>query len=146
MRMKPSDYTQFKKCQPWGYYPPDVEKRIQQYEDTIQKLTSGFTDQRRIILELTQKIERLQDELREMHLQMSSLELPDASEAVEHFVLDDFRNYNNPDFDDIPAPTIVSTEPKREVKINNKQYNSNKNYEDSDDNDDDEDCPFIILQ
>lgn len=141
MKMKPSDYTQFRKCQPWGYYPPDVEKRIEQYEETIQKLTDKFTGLKQEKSELIQKIERLQDELREMHLQMSSLELPDTSEAIEHYVLDDFRNYNNPEFEDIPAPPIVGDNiNQRKTKINNTYNNSNNNSSDDDDN-----CPFIIL-
>lgn len=95
MKLNPKNYTQFRLCKPWGYYPPEVEEKIHEYEHTIKTLSEKYLEQKQFNLNLKQKIERLQDELKDMHFQMSSLELPEPVEAVEHFVLDDFRSYNS---------------------------------------------------
>lgn len=95
MKLRPENYTQFTKSQPWGYHPIEVEEKIEEYLNVIQKLNDKIAEEKQINMSLKQNIEKLQKELREMHLQMSNLELPDATEAVEHFVLDEFKNYNN---------------------------------------------------
>lgn len=142
MKMRSDDYTQFPKSKPWGYYPPAVEERIGQYENTIREMNDKYLEERQKSLALMQKIEHLQDELREMHLQMHSLELPEASEAVEHFVLDDFKNYNSGKFDDVPEPTIVNDNP---ADIKN-EYNESITNAYNNEDEDQSDLPFIIVK
>lgn len=144
MRMRPEDFTQFRKSKPWGYYPPAVEEKIAQYEETIRNMSEKFLEQRQLNLNLKQKVEQLQDELREMHLQMSSLELPEAVEAVEHFVLDDFKNYNSGNHDDIEEPIIVGDE--NEYKESEENFTYGENQINDENGDDDEDTPFIIVK
>lgn len=132
MKIRPEDFTQFKLSKPWGYYPPAVEEKIKQYETIIRELSDKFLEEKQKNMSLIQKIEQLQDELREMHLQMSSLELPEAVEAIEHFVLDDFKNYNSSKFDSVQEPNIVEN-----------KYNENEIKNQDDDNGD---SPFIIVK
>lgn len=95
MGLKPDNYTQFRISKPWGYYPPEVEEMIKQYEETIGALTDKYEESQQECLRLSSTIEGLQNELRRMHLEMTSLELPDATETVEHYVLDEFKSYNS---------------------------------------------------
>lgn len=139
VKMRPGDYTQFRKSKPWGYYPPAVEEKVKQYESTIEALTEKLIHKNHLVSNLKQNIEQLQDELREMHLQMSSLELPEASEAVEHFVLDDFKNYNSGKFDDVEEPTIVGNQ------YNESEF-SNSLEESKDSAQNGEEPEFIIVQ
>lgn len=147
--MKNNEYTMFRKSRPYGYNPPDVEKAIEQYEAALSQINSKLIESRQIIQQQKEKIERLQSELREMHLQMSNLELPDVDEAIEHYVLDDFKNYNNPEIRDFPEPNIIKDETTN-IKLNKNQdqYNNiiiGENM-DSNGNNDDEDDSFIIIQ
>lgn len=107
MSMKPEDYTQFRKSEPWGYYPPEVEERIRQYEETINALNEKYMESIHVCSNLKQDVNHLQEQLRDLHLQISFVELPEPSEAVEHFVLDDFKSYNSGRFDDIEPPAIA---------------------------------------
>ena len=144
MKMRPEDYTQFRKSKPWGYYPPAVEEKIKQYEDTIRNLTDKCLEEQQARMSLEERIEKLQDELRDMHLQMSSLELPDASEAVEHFVLDDFKNYNRNNSDDIKEPEILNhTDEYNECSDSLTNDFMNLQQENEDDSDD---LPFMIVK
>lgn len=144
MKMRPEDYTQFRKSKPWGYYPPAVEEKIKQYEDTIRNLTDKCLEEQQARMSLEERIEKLQDELRDMHLQMSSLELPDASEAVEHFVLDDFKNYNRNNSDDIKEPEILNhTDEYNEGSDSLTNDFMNLQQENEDDSDD---LPFMIVK
>lgn len=95
MKLNPESYTQFRPSKPWGYYPPEVEEKIEQYENMISAVNAKFEEKQLRCLKLEQTICMLQEELREMHLQLSSLELPDSTEIVESVVLNDFKNYNN---------------------------------------------------
>lgn len=92
--MNSDDFTQFPKSTPWGYYPLAVEEKINQYETIIKELNDRLLEKRQDVLLLNQKIETLQNELREMHLQMASMELPDTTEVIENQVLNEFKNYN----------------------------------------------------
>lgn len=108
-KIRPEDFTMFKKSSPWGYHPVMVEDQIKKYDESIAAITEKYLNARQLCYKMAAKIEQLENELRDMHLQMSSLELPEASEAVEHFVLNDFRNYNSNNANDsIPSPNIVS--------------------------------------
>lgn len=93
--MKQNEYTMFKISKPWGYYPPDVEKSINNYEDVIGQLNSKLEEKVQQCTRLQDRINKLENELREMHIEMSSMELPDTEELVESVVLQDFRNYPN---------------------------------------------------
>lgn len=93
--MKINDYTMFQISKPWGYYPPDVEKMIKQYEETIEKLNNKLAQKIHQLANANQRNEKLEEELRALHLELSSLELPDTDEVVEGLVLNDFKNYPN---------------------------------------------------
>lgn len=95
MSMKPNQWIKFKLSKPWGYYPPDVDKTIDQYEATLGKLNQTLAEQVQLSMRLKERIKTLEDELRAMHIEMSSIELPDADELAESVVLQDFRNYPN---------------------------------------------------
>ena len=134
MKLNPKNHTQFRLCKPWGYYPPEVESKINEYEHTIKTLSEKYLEQKQVNLNLKQKIERLQGELKDMHFQMSSLELPEPVEAVEHFVLDDFRSYNSKE----PTPTYSKSSDSDEDTSNEIHIHSDSN--------DDEDIEFTIVQ
>lgn len=95
MGMRRNDFTMFPLSKPWGYYPVAVEEAIAKYENTIREVTDKNIEVRQENLGLKQKIEKLQEELKQMHFQMSSLELPEADEAIENYILDDFKKYNS---------------------------------------------------
>ena len=123
MKLNPESFTQFRPSKPWGYYPPDVEEKIAQYENIISALNGKFEEKQLECSKFGQTINRLQDELREMHLQLSSLELPDSTEIVESVVLNDFKNYNNSNYSNSYEPIIdkkeenhSNVESKKEIK------------------------------
>lgn len=91
------EFTMFKLSKPWGYYPPEVEDKIRQYERALKDINEKYQEERRTVNALTKRMESLQEELRDMHMQMSSLELPPVEEAIEHYVLEDFSQYNSPE-------------------------------------------------
>ncbi len=96
-------YTMFPKSKPWGYHPEAVEKKISEYEAALGMVNNKLAEQVQVNTSLLAKIEKLENELREMHFQMSSLELPEVEEAVGHMVLDEFRHFNHDDPDE-PSP------------------------------------------
>ena len=167
-KMRPEDYTMFTKSKPWGYHPILVEQQIAEYDKAINAITEKYLNARNTCLKLGERIEQLENELRDMHIQMSSLELPETSEVVEHYVLDDFKNYNSTNADDsIPSPSIVSNGKKKpgikkkttnnSNNINgmksktNKVNNNNKNLNiitagNDNSGDDEDDGSFIIIQ
>lgn len=104
--MRDNEYTMFKKSKPWGYYPPDVEKKIDQYEAALSQVNQKYLEQVQINNLKNQKISALEGELRDMHIQMSSLELPEPDEMVEHYVLDNFKNYNSAEANSYPVKII----------------------------------------
>ena len=167
-KMRPEDYTMFTKSKPWGYHPILVEQQIAEYDKAMNAITEKYLNARNTCLKLGERIEQLENELRDMHIQMSSLELPETSEVVEHYVLDDFKNYNSTNADDsIPSPSIVSNGKKKPgikkkstnnsnnningVKSKTNKSNNNKNLNiitagnDNNGNDED-DGSFVIIQ
>ena len=103
MGMKPNQWIKFKLSKPYGYYPPDVDKTIDQYEATLGKLNQTLAEQVQLSIRLKERIKTLEDELRAMHIEMSSIELQDADELAESVVLQDFRNGNaGPVSSDVP--------------------------------------------
>lgn len=94
LNLKSRDYTMFAKSKPWGYKPDDVEAAIREHRNTIGLLNDKVIEQKQIIINQQDKIKKLQEELRRMHLEMSSLELPAVDQAVEDMVLGNFAKYN----------------------------------------------------
>ena len=171
-----NEYTMFPKSKPYGYHPPSVEKQIKQYEAALSQVNAKLIESRNIIMQQKEKISRLQDELREMHIQMSNLELPDVEDVVSHCVLDDFKNYNNPEAKMFPDPPIINNNENLKLKPIKNQYNNNDiiinqndngidqnmnnynnnhnnnynngnmDYQNNQSNNDNNDDPFIILQ
>lgn len=95
--LDPKQYTKFTKSSPWGYKADEVEEKIAEYEDALRGLTDRVRSYEAIISEKDATITRYEDELRSMHLQMSSLELPNVEEVIETHVLDGFKAYNTPE-------------------------------------------------
>ena len=95
MSLRQNKYTKFKLSKPWGYFPPDVDKAIDTYESTLGKINSALAEQVQLNTRLKERIKKLEDELRAMHIEMSSIELPDTEELTESVVLQEFRNYPN---------------------------------------------------
>lgn len=117
-----SKYDMFPLSEPWGYYPEAVHKTILQYENTLKGINRGVEAERqknaRQLASLSRKIEEkdkeilgLKEELREMHIQMSNLELPEADFITESVVLDNFRKYNRVE-DDSNEPEKRISKPK----------------------------------
>lgn len=105
-RKSKKDYNLFPISQPWGYYPDAVHEKILSYENALNKLNTSIETERRTfsvtkanlekeIQDKDDMIKSLQAELRQMHMQMSNLELPEADFGVSYAVLDQFKNYNN---------------------------------------------------
>ena len=130
--MKTNEYTMFRLSKPWGYYPPAVEEKIKQYEEALRNMNDKNQELTQVILSQQQNIEKLQEELREMHLEMSNLELPEIDDMIEHCVLDDFKNYLN----EIPKNNTDNNSI-------NFDYNQSQNTQENSIND--EDIEFQII-
>lgn len=103
------EFNKFKKSKPWGYHPPDVDEAINEYEKTLSQLNSVIsskdneivklrTDKDQLVKEFDEKESELNDEiiylkneLRDMHLQMASIELPDVSQDAGDAILKSFK-------------------------------------------------------
>lgn len=128
------DYNLFPISQPWGYYPDAVHEKILSYENALKSLNKSITDERTAFAaykanteeELKEKediidqkddvINSLKEELRQMHLQMSNIELPEADYGVSYAVLDQFKNYHN----GVQTSNKSADESKRKnIKANN---------------------------
>lgn len=135
-------YTMFTKTKPWGYDPEEVEAEVNRLLELLTNLNNKIDQLKQVCNSKDVTIERLEEELKEMHFQMSSLELPDAEEAVEHFVLDEFKNYNtNEDYGKIDPPKVPDPEPSKGINIIQDkpkiQINKNKTIQNNDDGEDD---------
>lgn len=136
MGMNPNEYHMFRKSQPFGYYPPDVESKIHEYEVALKEINDKYVQEVQNNNILKDKISRLQDELREMHIQMSSLELPDTDEITQGYVLNTFKQYNE-----------VPQQPSRKINLHSKNEEKVEEKEDQNDDDDgDDDLPFLIIE
>lgn len=137
--MKTNEFTMFRLSKPYGYHPPAVEERIKQYETALREMNDKYQEARHIMTSQQQKIERLQEELREMHLEMSNLELPEVEACIEHYVLDDFKNYNAINNDtsipEPPKPLTNEANSSKKLQLDLNQYKTGLNTieEDSDD-------------
>lgn len=123
--IKPSQYTMFPKSKPWGYHPVYVEERIKEYETALMQVNNKNIELSQVISRLEETIKRLQDELRDMHLQMANLELPDIDEVVQQSVLNDFKNYNNVEAKEFPDPPMSIVE--HDIENDEKQILKDKN-------------------
>lgn len=101
--MRQSDYNKFKLSKPWGYFPPDVDRAIDEYESALGKLNARMSESMMENQRLKGIITRLEDELRALHVEMSSIELPDTEEIQETVVLQEFRQYPNNMSPPVPA-------------------------------------------
>lgn len=98
--LNPKDFTKFSKSSSWGYYPVEVEQYVDDQDKLIVSLTNKLQESKQIINTLNGRIASLEDELRRMHMEMSSLELPNVEEAISSYVLNDFKNYNSTNSDE----------------------------------------------
>ena len=103
------EFNKFKKSKPWGYHPPDVDKAIDEYEQALSQLNSVISSKDNEIVKirtekdqmekefdekessLNEEIVYLKNELRDMHLQMASIELPDVSQDAGDAILKSFK-------------------------------------------------------
>lgn len=133
VNLKPKDFTMFNKSRPWGYKPDEVEDLINELKNTIRLLNDKVIEQKQLVLSQQQKIERLQEELRKMHIEMSSLELPETSQAVEDMVLQNFAAYNSTgqhtnyeEVEALPQPKIIGNEADSSDESNNQEGQNKK--------------------
>ena len=144
--MKPSNFTRFSISKPWGYYPPEVEEVIEKYEETIGQLNAKLTEKIRQNAKLKDRIVKLEDELRAMHIEMSSLELPDTEEIVESVVLNDFRNYPSGVSQRYMNEDLGGVESKdNDLILNPAGGNEEIKFQHSENDEDDEDDLFKIV-
>lgn len=122
---KKEDYDLFPISKPWGYYPDAVNKKIVNYENALRNINGQLSKERtsfslakndyeQQLKEKDDEIERLKQELWNMNLQMSKLELPEADYGVSYAVLDEFKSYNSRQSEN------------NSVARNNKKVKSNK--------------------
>lgn len=71
---------------PYGYYPEDVDKIIFKLEQDVSSLTKENKDLRDEIHECKEKSKALQTELTQIKMQVSLMEIPDAS-TEENFAM-----------------------------------------------------------
>ena len=95
-KLNSKDYNNFPKSKPFGYYPPAVDEAIVKYEASLSKAIARIRELENEKIQVVQENQHLQSELKSMHLQMASLELPEVSDAVTSFVLDEFKQSNIP--------------------------------------------------
>lgn len=113
----------FSKSRPWGYHPKEVESKIDEYKETLGKLNDKYAAEKQIVLNLDARVERLESELRQRHLEMSALELPNADEVVGSLVLNDFKNYNSKS-QDKDEPKDNNSKPRFKIETDNREENS----------------------
>lgn len=103
------EFNKFKKSKPWGYHPPDVDEAIDEYENALSQLNGVISSKDSEIVKLrtekdqmekefdekesslNEEIVYLKNELRDMHLQMASIELPDVSQDAGDAILKSFK-------------------------------------------------------
>jgi len=160
--LNPDDFSMFQKVKPWGYHPVQVENKINQYENALSELNNRHNDDLQIIAQKDQRIEKLERELKNLHLQLSSLELPDVEEPIEKMVIDEFKEFkakeNKPLFNEAMTE---EKEYKNEENVNSVHHNDEDNEdvgftiagEDTDNSDDGDDgnnggdnLPFTIAE
>ena len=73
-------YVMFRASKPWGYYPPDVEEKINDLKEEISIKERENEDLKSTIMSL--------------RVQMQNMELPDVDEAVSENVLNSFAKLN----------------------------------------------------
>jgi len=147
--LRPENYTMFPKSQPWGYEPEAVEKKIGQYENALSELNNRHNDDLQIIAQQEQRIDKLEHELKNLHFQLSSLELPDVEEPIEKMVIDEFKEFKAKDNSILFEE--ASTEEKGYKNDLNKENDDfiiagDGSDEGDDGSDDSNELPFTILQ
>ena len=141
MRNNLDKFTMFRKSKPYGYNPADVEKKIGEYEDILRQINTKYAEKVQENNQLREKIERLENSLKEMHMEMANLEMPDTNEIVEKYVMNEFKNYNTPAENPYPTPPKEIEEQRQSENIdinynlnnsellNNEEQISNDNIE-----------------
>lgn len=115
-RRTSKEFTMFPLSKPFGYHPVIVEEKIKDYENTIKQLNDALVSKNQTINSLETRLEHALSELRNLHLEMSNLELPDTTEMLEHQILDDFSRYNSGGSNNV---VIEPPEPLGKPKHNN---------------------------
>lgn len=85
-----NQYTMFSMSQP-GYYFPEVEEAINDYKKTISDLGELLIKKDSIINSQNDEINRLQNELGELHIQLNAIDVPDITDEEAIEVLSDFK-------------------------------------------------------
>lgn len=85
-----NQYKMFSMSTP-GYYFPEVEDAINDYKKTISDLGELLIKKDSIINSQNDEINRLQNELGELHIQLNAIDVPDITDEEAIEVLSDFK-------------------------------------------------------
>lgn len=80
----------FRISKPYGYHIEDVEQAINKYNDVISELKQTVIDYKNVIKRKDEENEKLKNELKNMHMQLTMLEVPGMSHAQENLLLNQF--------------------------------------------------------
>ena len=123
---------------PYGYYPEDVDKIISNLEKDVSSLTKENKDLRDQVHNAEEKSQSLQTELTQIKMQVSLMEIPDAS-AEENFAMlsristitgknEEVPPVNIIDEDDVEPSnikTVTTPTPIKPLNITGKSTSSN---------------------
>ena len=82
----------FKISKPYGYYMPEVNKAIEQYNIVCEELKQTIINQNIKLAQNKKELKTVRDELKNMQLEISMLDVPDMGEVEEHFLLNEFKD------------------------------------------------------
>lgn len=92
---KHEEYTMFKKSQPWGYHPAEVEARVNGLIELLQQANERNAILEQAVAEREATIAERDKELLRVHMQLASVELNDVSTPQAEHILDNFAKYNS---------------------------------------------------
>lgn len=90
-KLDPKNFTKFKLSKPFGYYPPDVDSTVDEYENLLKELRRMVDEKDAEIESRDSKIRGLENELRDLHIQFASMELPDVEPEVQKAIFKSFK-------------------------------------------------------
>lgn len=95
---------------PYGYYPEDVDKIIFQLEKDVSSLTKENKDLRDELHEANVKSKALQTELTQIKMQVSLMEIPDASTEESFAMLSRISTITGKN-EEMPSTDILNDNP-----------------------------------
>lgn len=113
-KLNPKDWTTFSKSKPFGYYPPEVDEEFQKYDDALSTLNKAYDDKEEENYKLKEKLVKYENELKDLHLQLATIDLPPMDEDVSKVVLKTFDDQGKGKSRtvDVKSKNQAPTEPK----------------------------------